>query len=204
MCFDVGLGCSGYIHALAIAASIMKSGSYRNSLIVTSDQYRPFLKKDDPSTNLLFGDWAAATILTSTGIHELKCASFGTDGKNFSSLVRGDDGIKMNGREVFNFARKVVPTSIKEFCHENDIKLSDIDLFLLHQGSKVVVETVAKSLELSLARVPVDLTDIGNAVSSSIPILFEKYMNQGNYKKVLMSGFGVGLSWGNLLIETSE
>ena len=200
-CFDVGLGCSGYVYGLAITASLMKTGSMKSAMLVTSDHYTPFLKPDDQNTKLLFGDGAAATILSRQGAFEIRAAAMGTDGGNHDKLIRREDGIEMNGRAIFNFSRQTVPESIITFCNANDLALDSFDALLLHQGSRAVVEEIAKHLNVNSNIIPVEIGDTGNTVSSSIPLLLEKRMTDRAIRRLLLTGFGVGLSWGNVWLE---
>ncbi len=203
LAMDIGLGCSGFVYAAATAATLLKQGGFKAAMIITSDQYRRNLVPEDVSTNLLFGDWAAATIIGNEGDFEMIACDFGTSGKDYQGLIRKDNGIVMNGRAVFNFCRKQIPQSIRQFCNNEKIELADVDAFLLHQGSKAIVEEITKELELDPARVPLELQHNGNSVSSSLPLLYQSHFEKPDLNRMILSGFGVGLSWGTMLIERS-
>lgn len=204
LAMDIGLGCSGFVYAAATAATLLKQGEFKAAMVITTDQYRRFLVPEDVSTNLLFGDWAAATIIANEGEFELKAFDFGTSGKDHQHLIRRENGIVMNGRAIFNFARKQVPQSVKQFCADQPVEISDVDVFLFHQGSKAVVEEITKELELDQSKVPIELEHTGNSVSSSLPLLYESHCAQAQIDRMIMCGFGVGLSWGTMLIERSH
>ncbi|MBO6675204.1 MAG: ketoacyl-ACP synthase III [Rhizobiales bacterium] len=202
MCFDVGLGCSGYIYGLKIAAAIMATSDIETALIVTSDQYRSRLDHEDSSTRLIFGDGAAATVVSKkTGPLALRGYRFGTDGSSYDAIIKTNETIHMNGRGVFNFARSVMPSEIRAFMSDNNLGEDTIDALLLHQGSRIIVEEIGKKLALPNATVPVELEGIGNAVSSSIPLLLEKRLADPAMKTAILAGFGVGLSWGITWVE---
>ena len=106
----------------------------------------------------------------------------------------------MNGRAVFNFSAISVPAQVTKLIETIGYNLDDIDLFIFHQGSKFIVDTLVKRLNLDPNKVPSNLLNLGNTVSSSIPIILEEYINKNNYKKILISGFGVGLSWASSIL----
>lgn len=202
-CFDIGLGCSGYAYTLSLAASMIESGRHKKVMIVTCDPYRHNLKASDKNTNLLFGDWASASIISTKGTWCIKQSHLETIGKNYKSLIRQDDGIFMHGRAIFNFARNDVSKSLSSFLESLQKSADDIDLFLVHQGSKIVVEELAKKLSIDLEKIPSDMLETGNAVSSSIPLLLEKRFTM-DISTILASGFGVGLSIGHILLQKEE
>lgn len=201
-CFDIGLGCSGFAYGLAAASSIMKTLDLHTALIVTSDQYGRHLAPNDANTQMIFGDGACATVLsTKEGALEVKACRLGTDGTSYRALIREGNVIKMNGRAVFGFSRKIIPNEIRAFLKDSDIALESIDLLLLHQGSRAIVEEIREALELDLARVPVELDGTGNLVSSSLPMLLKSRLEDPSFARILAAGFGVGLSWGILWLE---
>lgn len=202
-CFDVGLGCSGYVYGLSIVDAMMKSLGISKALLVTSDQYRKHLKSGDGNTQLLFGDGAAATLLSRDACQGFRYlgARLGTDGTKHKALMRETEGISMNGRAVYGFSRKTTPLEMMEFLVEKGIDKEQIDAFLLHQGSQAIIDEIRDQLDLAPAKVPIGLTHTGNTVSSSIPFLLEASIEQQEAKRLLLAGFGVGLSWGIALLE---
>lgn len=202
ICFDVGLGCSGYVYALSIAASMMKTAQVKHALVVTSDQYRAHLGRDDVNTRLLFGDAACATVLSTEGGElEVKAARLGTDGSGCEALIRRAGVIEMNGRAVFSFSRKRVPDEIAAFVEENGFALASVDAFLLHQGSRAIVEEIAQRLRVDRDKAPIEMEALGNTVSSSLPFLLRPRLANPRAKRIVAAGFGVGLSWGMLWLE---
>lgn len=202
VCFDIGLGCSGFVYAVSVAVSMMKTLNLINSIIITSDQYRAHLDPKDEATQMLFGDAACATLLsTVSGTFEAKACRLGTDGTLSSALIRKNNAIRMNGRAVFNFCRKKIPTEIQAFLYDCGIPYKNIDALILHQGSKAIVHEIQNALGLDDDKVPIGLQGIGNTVSSSIPMLLKDHLDQEKVSCIVVSGFGVGLSWGTLWLQ---
>lgn len=202
ICFDMGLGCSGYVYALCVASSLMKTAGIGHALIVTSDQYRAHLDEADVNTRLLFGDGASATVLSADdGVLEICAGELGTDGTQHEALIRRDGLITMNGRAVFDFSRRVVPQAVRDFAEDQGVALESLDALLLHQGSRAIVDEIARRLDLDAAIVPVELEGTGNTVSSSIPFLLQPRLDQAGLRRIMAAGFGVGLSWGCVWLE---
>lgn len=204
-CFDMGLGCSGYVYALSVASAVMQSSGLDYGLVITSDQYRAHLKEGDANTQMLFGDGAAATVLSrEEGEFEIVATQLGTDGSQSSALQHDADGIAMNGRAVFGFSRKTVPRAIRQFADRHELSLDHVDALLLHQGSRAIVEEITRELGLDPVKVPVELDGTGNTVSSSIPFLLKPRLQDQTLKNVLATGFGVGLSWGTAWLKRTS
>jgi 3-oxoacyl-[acyl-carrier-protein] synthase-3 len=205
--FDLSLGCSGYVYGLSVVKSFLEANGLRRGLFFTADPYSKILDPDDRNTVLLFGDAATVTLLDEEslgGVWIPRKFLFGTRGAEGSALNNRSGRLEMNGRAVFNFSATAVPVQIKQLLAQCRLDVSDIDLFLLHQGSRFIVDTLAKRLGLPSSKVPCNLAEQGNTVSSSIPLLFEPYLAEPSVRRVLMSGFGVGLSWASCLVERSS
>jgi len=197
--FDVSLGCSGFVYGLATAAALMEASGLTCGVLVTADPYSKIVDPGDRDTALLFGDGAAAALLTDRPKWRIGRCDFGTQGRDGACLVVGPDGkLRMNGRGVFNFSATEVPGSIRRALERNELELEDIDRFLLHQGSRYIVETVAKRLGIG-DRAGFCAREYGNLVSSSIPVAFTEQVRDGD-RRVLISGFGVGLSWATTVL----
>ena len=111
------------------------------------------------------------------------------------------DYLYMNGRSIFNFTATMIPQHIQKLLLKNNLEDFDIDKYIFHQGSKYIVDTIRKRLRIDKSKVPFDMLEYGNTVSSSIPIILEKEMKNDRLKKCVISGFGVGLSWGSAILE---
>ena len=200
VCFDISLGCSGYVQGLSIIKSFMEAHKLKNGLLFTSDQYSDIIDKSDKDTSLIFGDASAVTLLTDNPDYSILDSSFGTSGEDFDAIIKKDMYLHMNGRKVFNFVMKTVPDNIKKLLSNLNIDKKDIDCYIFHQGSKFIIDMLTATLELPKEKVPFDMTHYGNTVSSSIPIILEKELNKNN-KFILLSGFGVGLSFANTILK---
>ena len=201
-CFDISLGCSGYVYGLSNIIAFMKSNNLKNGLLFTSDSYSDIIDENDKDTSLLFGDGASLTYIAEDGAWEPKNFSFGTNGKAYQDLICKDK-LYMNGRAIFNFTATAIPKHIKSFLEKNNLCDDDIDKYILHQGSKYIVDTIARRLKVNNDKIPFDMYNYGNTVSSSIPIILEKEILNIDNKRLLITGFGVGLSWGSGILEQS-
>ncbi|HPO91079.1 MAG TPA: ketoacyl-ACP synthase III, partial [Victivallales bacterium] len=151
--FDISLGCSGFVYGLSVILSFMKCNEIKKALLFTSDPYSKIIDPNDKNTSLLFGDAAAVVLLSDTPIFTPMKFTFGTSGKNYEDLICKNGKLFMNGRAVFNFTAKVIPEDIRQLMNKNKIKKDDIDLFVFHQGSKIIVDTLGKKLEIPREKV---------------------------------------------------
>jgi 3-oxoacyl-[acyl-carrier-protein] synthase-3 len=197
--FDISLGCSGYVYGLSVAKAFMESNGLRRGLFFTADPYSKVIDHSDKDTALLFGDAATVTVLDDTPTWEIGRFRFGTDGTASQAIHVGDDRIlRMNGRAVFEFSATKVPPMIEDVVADNGLTLDDIDLFLLHQGSRYIVSTIRKRLKIDEARAPFQAEETGNSVSSTLPLLLADV--DGEVSNVVLAGFGVGLSWAGTVL----
>ena len=201
--FDVSLGCSGYVYSLSIIESFMKANGFKKGLLFTADPYSKIINDEDKNTSLLFGDAATVTLLGEAPIWESGMFSFGTQGGEGEAIkVKADGKLEMNGRSVFSFTATVVPNHIENVIKKNNLTLEDIDLFALHQGSRFIVDTLRKRLKVSEEKVPFLASQYGNTVSSSIPLILESVPDTAH--NIVISGFGVGLSWASTILFRRE
>lgn len=222
---DFNLGCSGFVYGLSLAKGLIESGQAKNVLLLTADTYSKFIHKNDFSTSILFGDAAAATLITeSSDVKNLGPFVFGTDGSGAEELIifaggsrepldseallefedekgniRTRSNLYMNGSEVFNFAMREVPKAIANLLKKENTTLNDYDYFIFHQANKYMLEALRRRINIDEDKFSIQLNDCGNTVSSTIPIALQKEIELGHIKngdKILLAGFGVGLSWG--------
>ena len=199
-CFDVALGCSGYVYGLYVLKGFMQTLGLKNAILVTADPYSKIMDRNDRMTTLLFGDAATATWMTDDPVWELGPARFGGDGAGAEYLVVKDGHFHMNGRQVFNFASLKIIPHMQEVLDEVEMSMDDVDAVCVHQGSGAIVDAIAKRLGDNGSKVLKDMFGAGNTVSSSIPMLLEHYAFDSQWNNALLSGFGVGLSWGSALL----
>jgi len=218
MAFDVNLGCSGFIYALSIAGSLIESGVATNGLIICADTYSKYIKNNDRTNRPIFSDGAAATLLQKSKSDNIGPFILGTDGAGFESLIVKEGGarniqssisktdrvLEMRGSEVFLFTMRTIPKCVNELLEKANIGIEKVDLFIFHQASKIVIDNLVNSLSIDDEKVFINYHNIGNTVSATIPIALEDAKNQGKLKsgdKLMLIGFGVGLSWGATLIN---
>jgi 3-oxoacyl-[acyl-carrier-protein] synthase-3 len=202
-CFDIGLGCSGFVYGLAVVRGMLETLGLDNALLVTSDPYSKVIDPADRGTSPLFGDGAAATWIARTGTGgQIGEIVFGTDGSGYRNLIvepneAGATCLTMNGRSIFEFMLTTVPAEIERSCAANGLDQDAIDIYLLHQASNHMLSQLIRRTGLDPAIVPIRMGDTGNLVSSSIPFLIAELAREGGLagKTALLSGFGVGLSW---------
>lgn len=199
--FDLSLGCSGYVYGISVLQSFLKANELSRGVLITCDPYSKVIDPSDKGTVLLFGDAATATLLGPEPIFECESFLFGTQGDLSGSLVCKDETLHMNGRDVFNFAATIVPKHIEKLLAKANLAKEMVDCFLFHQGSRYIVETLGKRLGLDRAKVRVDIEEIGNTISSSIPILLRKEIERKDVQTLVLCGFGVGLSWASCLCK---
>jgi len=203
-CFDLGLGCSGYVYGLSVLAAFMQANGLKRGVLVTADPYSRIVDQEDKATAMIFGDAATATLLDDDPQYTLGRFAFGTQGAEADKIACNDGVLFMNGRAVFNFAAVQVPANIRETIAANGLELADIDRFVLHQGSRYIVETIADRLQLEREKVPFMSAAYGNTVSSSIPLMLSELMQEPAHARMLLCGFGLGLSWASTVIQRKE
>ncbi len=203
--FDISLGCSGFVYSLSVVKAFMEANGLSRGLLFTADPYSKILDPDDKNTVLLFGDGATVTLLeTATAKRPLLAPvrfAAETNGTQSNALCNVDGKLRMNGRQVFQYSATAVPEQIRATLAAAHLEPKDIDLFLFHQGSKYIVDAVAKRLELPAAKVPTNLAHHGNTVSSTIPLLLEPLVHDARVRRVMACGFGVGLSTATSILE---
>lgn len=222
---DVNLGCSGYIYSLGLAKGLIESGQADRVLVVTADTYSKFIQTDNKSVRTIFGDGASATLVTGDGVPEsIQAITYGTDGSGARHLMVPHGGLRtgastappaatqesngydlfMDGPEIFNFTIRVVPESVSQILGKAGLDKEDIDLFVFHQANAFMLQHLRTKLKISEDRFFISMEATGNTVSSSIPIALADAVDKGVLRKgmrVLLLGFGVGLSWGGLVLE---
>jgi 3-oxoacyl-[acyl-carrier-protein] synthase-3 len=159
--FDISLGCSGYVYALSIIKSFMESHNMSNGLLFTCDPYSKILNEEDKNTSLLFGDAATVTLISTYPKLIPKSFIFGTKGIEGNALVCMNHVLTMDGRAVFNFSATEVPIQINKLLLKNSLTVDEIDVFILHQGSKYILDTLKKRLGIEDSKVPTNIKKIG-------------------------------------------
>jgi 3-oxoacyl-[acyl-carrier-protein] synthase-3 len=209
---DINMGCSGFIYGLAVANSFIQSKSLKQIIIVAGDTYRNNINVDDRSTFLLFSDAVSATLLESRESSQILGFDFGGDGINFedislakySSKDSSSLNFNMNGAKVFQFTQKSIPDSINRVLTRTATKMGELKLVIFHQASGLVLNTLNEKIALNRSQTYETISKYGNTGSASIPITLSEYLKFSSLKPndlVLLSGFGIGLSFGSVLLQ---
>lgn len=225
--FDYNLGCSGCIYGMALAKGLVAAGIAKNILLLTAETYNKYLHPDDKSNRSIFGDGAAACLISTEGFAEIGEFLLGTDGSGAEHLivktgasrqkvptglqdedaeghVRRDDYLYMNGGAIFNFTLDAVPQMMNLLFDKSGLTKDDIDYFVFHQANKFMLTTIRKVCGIPKDKFYINLANVGNTVSSTILIGLKECMDNNTIKpgmKVMCCGFGVGLSWGGTILN---
>lgn len=231
--FDINLGCSAYPYALAIGDSFIKTGLSKCVLLIMSEAYSKVINYRDKNVCGLFGDAAAATILKPVKTENyILTYDFGTDGSGYDCLIvpaggsrmlvspetseeiedeRGNirslNNLRMFGKDIFRFMLDVVPVSVKRALKSCSLKFEEIDFFIFHQANKYMLDFLFKKIKIPDEKTIVFLKKYGNTVSASLPMALKEAVEAKRIKrgdKVLLCGFGVGLSWATVILRWSE
>ena len=221
--FDFNLGCSGYVYGLSIAKGLIETGQSKNVLLLTSETYSKYIGQDDSATEPLFGDGASASVISGVDKREegIYGFDFGTDGEGAESLIVKTGACRfpqtpdnatlnplyMNGGEITQFALNVVPANMANVLRKSDLTKEDIDYFVFHQANKFMLNFLREKCELTGAPFWNNVENYGNTVSTSIPLALSDLVLSHDIKKlkkVMLIGFGVGLSWAGCVVDLSE
>jgi 3-oxoacyl-[acyl-carrier-protein] synthase III len=199
--FDISLGCSGYVYGLSILSSFMQANGMNTGVLITADPYSKIIDESDRNTVLLFGDAATATLITDEPTWTLESFTFGSKGKDWAAIRTDDGKFVMDGRAVFNFAATQVPIDVRLLLGRAGLAPDEVDRYVMHQGSRFIVKTIAGRLKQPLSKFPIEIEHCGNTVSSTIPLILEQEMKRDDpaTRTMVLSGFGVGLSWASCL-----
>jgi 3-oxoacyl-[acyl-carrier-protein] synthase-3 len=197
--FDISLGCSGYVYGLSILKSFMQTNGLSVGVLITADPYSKIIDEADRNTALLFGDAATATLISDDPVWSLDAFSFGSRGKDWSAIRTVGGKFTMDGRAVFTFAATQVPKDVRQLLDGAGLTLDEVDRFVMHQGSRFIVKTIADRLKQPMNKFPVAIENYGNTVSSTIPLILESEPSDSAVNTIVLSGFGVGLSWASCL-----
>jgi 3-oxoacyl-[acyl-carrier-protein] synthase-3 len=214
--YDLLAGCTGFVYALAQAYGMLASGLSRRALVVGGDVLSKILDWEDRSTIVLFGDGAGAVVMEPVDTGGFLGFELGADGGGGENLWLPGSGsrhfddpdsfVKMNGREVFKFATRIMVYSAEQILAECGKTVDDIDVYIPHQANKRIIDYAAGKLGIPPERTVVNVDRFGNTSSGSIPLALTDARAEGRLRDgalILMTGMGAGLTWGSALIEWS-
>ena len=223
--FDFNLGCSGYEYGLAVAKGLIVAGIAKNILLLTAETYTKYIHPQDKGNMTIFGDGATATLVSTEGFAEIGEVVVGTDGSGAENLIVrtsaarckylannatqdedgnivSDDHLYMHGGNVFNFTADVVPDMVEKLLNKSGLQQDDVNLWVFHQANKYMINYLRKLLDIDKEKFYIFMEKVGNTVSSTIPIaLCEARKEDKLHGNVLLAGFGVGLSWGGVMLK---
>ena len=220
--FDLNLGCSQFVYAHSVAYSLVHSGVAKKVLVLTADTPSRIINPSDYSVVPLFGDGATAAIVESVEEnYGFKAFAFGTNGKEYESLIWKSSGLRnlnsyekdfipppdfmmMDGQKIFLFTLKTVPDSLNLFFENNSLTVENIDFFCFHQASKMIVSSLQKKLRIPDSKINHVYTQMGNCGGSTVGVSLCEGLKDSKVipeSMIVMSAFGVGLSWGNCLYK---
>ena len=219
--FDLSAACSGSIYSLFVAESMLKNSNYNTAMIIGTEIFSRTVDWEDRNTCVLFGDGAGAIIIKKDQIgKKIISFNFGSDGSgadllkipaggsklptSIKTIEQRQHFIKMEGKKVYKFAKKMMVDSVIQALDEVDLTRKDIDLLIPHQANIRILKAVAKKLHLPLEKIMINLEKYGNTSAASIPIALDEAISQGKIKKgdiVVLTAFGAGLTWGAIIIR---
>ncbi len=212
--YDLLAGCTGFMYAIAQAYGMLASGLAKRALVIGGDVLSKILDWEDRSTLVLFGDGAGAVVLDAVDEGGFLGFELGADGGGGENLWLPGSGsrhfpdadklVKMNGREVFKFATRVMVSSAEKVLAECGLTVDDVDVYVPHQANKRIIDHATHKLGIPEEKVVVNVHKYGNTSSGSIPLALADAAADGRLRKgelVLMTGMGAGLTWGSALIE---
>lgn len=219
--FDVGAACSGFLNALSVADSFIRTGQINNALVVGSDALSRLLNWQDRGTCILFGDGAGAVVLgasqNGSGILSTRLRTDGSYVKTLyvpaggslkpatpETVQRNEHTITMNGKEVFKIAVRSMEEISRQALIEADVQVSEVSLVIPHQANRRIIVALAERLGIPMERVMVNLEKYGNTSAASIPVALDEAKRQGRIKPgdiVLLNAFGAGFAWGAAVIK---
>jgi 3-oxoacyl-[acyl-carrier-protein] synthase-3 len=223
---DVNQGCSGFIMGISLAKGLIFGKMAKNVLLLTAETYTKHIHPKDKGNRTIFGDAAAATLISTYGKAEIKNFSFGTDGSGAQNLIvrsggfrhkeplndlvfdeygnpKSSDYLFMDGSAIVNYTLDNFPPTVFETLRKNQLELSQIDLFVFHQANKFIMELLRKKLKVADEKFYKFYENIGNTVSSTIPIALKEAIQDNTLSKrsnVLLAAPGLGYSWGGVVL----
>lgn len=224
--FDINLGCNGFVAGLSVAKAVIVAGQAKNVLLLTGETYSKYLHERDKSNRTIFGDGAAATHVSTEGIAEIGEFVIGTDGEGAESLIVktggarqpkpandlkfddydnpcSSDNLYMDGPAILNYSLDSIPQLVDDVLEKNSVTMNDIDLHVYHQANIFLANLERRKLRIDKEKYYCNIENVGNTVSSTIPIGLRMAMDDGSLRagmKVLSVAQGLGYTWGGVVL----
>ena len=230
--FDIPLGCSGFVYGLSVVSSFLQNEGFKKGVLIFGDTLSKTVNKKDKSSSLLFGDAAGAVLLDRNQSGGLMHFNLGSDGSGYKAITIPDGGFRnpfnadsliekeiekdivrtncdivLDGMDVFSFGISQAPKTVKELYEYANISNENVDFAVFHQANLMMNEMIRKKLKLEIEKVPCSLEKFGNTSSASIPVTMVTQLKsqlENGATRLLLCGFGVGLSWGTCYLETKN
>lgn len=230
--FDIPLGCSGYVYGLSVVAGMMKASGLQKGLLLCGDTITKYISETDKSAKPLFGDAGSATALAAADETEVMHFDLGTDGSGYKAIIipngaarnpvtkeslevkMVEDGISRNscqlvleGMDVFSFGITTVPKAVAGLLEHFSLNNDSIDYFIFHQANLMMNKMIGKKLKVPAEKMPMSLAKFGNTSCTTLPLTMVTAIRQTlqqQHNRLLLCGFGVGLSWGSVFVETNN
>ena len=214
LAFDLNQGCSGFVYGLSMASGLIGTEQITRCLLVCAEGYSKYISPQDRTCRPIFSDGASAVIIETGGSGDIGPFVFATDGTGAPNLTLkknngvagvGDQVLHMNGPKVLEFTMEAVPAYVSRLIDKAELVIGDIDMFVFHQASKVVLDRVRRKLDINEAKMFRNYRDMGNTVSATIPVAMKQAQSAGILAPdmtVLIMGFGVGYSLAGCIVRT--
>ncbi len=210
--FDINQGCAGYVYGLSLISSFMSASKLKKGLLLVGDTITKLISPTDKSLVPIFSDCGTATALCYDDLAKPIHFNINSEGKDYEAIIvkdgasRNPNGdaknLTMKGLEVFNFSIKKVVPNVEELISKTNVSINEIDYFVFHQANKLILESISSKLNIPLSKVPSSLKNYGNTSGATIPLtIVTSLKNKTHHKKLVLVGFGVGLSLASAVID---
>jgi 3-oxoacyl-[acyl-carrier-protein] synthase III len=213
--FDINQGCAGYVYGLSLITSFMAASKLKKGLLLVGDTITKLISPNDKSLTPIFSDAGTATAVCYDELAAPICFNMSTEGSDYDAIIVKEGGarsntnatkqLNMKGLDVFNFSLQKVTPNIEELLSKSNCTREAIDYFIFHQANQLIVDAISKKLKIDSSKVPSSLKNFGNTSGATIPVTIVNHFKEKVINlKLLLSGFGVGLSLASAIVEFKE